>query len=164
MMKKKSGISIRAYAAAASATARREPQNPVRRPQQIDSALQVLMEERERATLQKAIDSRPINTKRKYEGYQKEFVEWSQLMGFGDGVTATGSKLHLFLDTQVVGRESKKKKKGKVIGGINGQVANKMNANDHPRTYKVKQLLSTVQAETTATRKKTTPIAAWDRC
>ncbi|EGZ10648.1 hypothetical protein PHYSODRAFT_337428 [Phytophthora sojae] len=149
--KKKAGISIRAYAAASSVTARRETQTP---------------EEREQATLQKAIDSRPINTKRKYEGYQKEFAEWSQSMGFSDGVTVTGNKLHLFLDTQVVGRESKKKK-GKVIGAstvygyvnaivdlYNQQVANKMNTNDHPRMYKVKQLLSTVQAETTSTRKK----------
>ncbi|KAG3175360.1 hypothetical protein PC128_g17792 [Phytophthora cactorum] len=55
------------------------------------------MEESERATLQSTLNARPINTKKKYEGYQKEFVEWCNEKVFLDGATVTKSKLHLFL-------------------------------------------------------------------
>eukprot|EP00644_Phytophthora_capsici_P012460 jgi/Phyca11/121723/e_gw1.46.283.1 len=66
------------------------------------------IEESEQATLQTALDASPANTKRKYEGYQKEFVEWCNQNSFRDGSTVTKGKLHLFLSEQVVGRESKK--------------------------------------------------------
>ncbi|KAG2793577.1 hypothetical protein PC129_g3042 [Phytophthora cactorum] len=95
----KSGISIRSLAAVASAC------TPARSHQD-DSAIQMQMEESERATLQSTLNARPINTKRKYEGYQKEFVEWCNEKVFLDGATVTKSKLHLFLTERVVVRVS----------------------------------------------------------
>jgi len=124
------------------------------------------MEESERATLRATLESRPVNTKRKYEGYQKEFTNWCSEKQFSDGGTVTKSKLHLFLSEQVVGRESKKKK-GTVVGGstvcgytnavvdlYNQQVALRINSNGHPRSPQVRQLLRNVKAQTAQTKKK----------
>lgn len=74
------------------------------------------IEASERATLLSTLATRPINTKRKYDGYQKGFIEWCSSKRFCDGGTITKGKLHLFLSEEAVGRESKKKK-GKVVGG-----------------------------------------------
>lgn len=131
-----------------------------------DSAIQMQIEESERATLQTTLNSRPVNTRRKYEGYQKEFVEWCSKHNFCDGSTVTKGKLHLFLSEQVVGRESKKTK-GKIVGSstvcgyvnaivdlYNQQVGLRTNSNEHPRSAQVKQLIKNVQAAATETRKK----------
>lgn len=151
------GVSIGAYAAAAQASHNASTN---------DSALQMEIEESERATLQATLNTRPGNTKRKYESYQKQFVEWCSEKGYRDGSTVTKGKLHLFLTEQVVGRESKKKK-GKIVGGstvcgyvnavvdlYNQQVALHINANEHPRSAHVKQLIKNVQAQATETKKK----------
>ncbi|EGZ05285.1 hypothetical protein PHYSODRAFT_348623 [Phytophthora sojae] len=157
-MGRKSGISIRSYAAATAASGQGQ--------QADDSAVQMQIEASERATLQATLDTRPINTKRKYETYQTEFQSWCSEKQFCDGATATKGKLHLFLTEQVVGRESKKKK-GTFVGGStvcgyvnaivdldNQQVALKINSNAHPRSAQVKQLIKNVQAQTTETRNK----------
>ncbi|KAF1333318.1 hypothetical protein FI667_g3058, partial [Globisporangium splendens] len=66
-MAKKTGISIRSYAATMAC---RSPLAGIGA-----SALQMEVEESERATVQTTLDSRPANTKRKYEGYQNEFLD-----------------------------------------------------------------------------------------
>lgn len=116
------------------------------------------IEASERATLLSTLATRPINTKRKYDGYQKGFIEWCSSKRFCDGGTITKGKLHLFLSEEAVGRESKKKK-GKVVGGstvcryvnavvdlYNQQVAPRVNSNEHPRSTQVKQLIKNIQA------------------
>lgn len=156
-MTRTSGISMLSAAATSASQAR----NLVN-----DSATQLQIEESERATLQTTLDSRPINTKRKYEGYQKEFVLWCHDKHFCDGSTVTKGKLHLFLSKQVVGRESKKKKgttvRGSTVCGYanavvdlySQQVALRVNSNEHPRSAQVKQLLRNVQAKSTEIKKK----------
>ncbi|POM81218.1 Hypothetical protein PHPALM_844 [Phytophthora palmivora] len=124
------------------------------------------IEESELATLQTTLSSRPLNTKRKYEGYQNEFVKRCSEKHFRDGSTVTKGKLHLFLSDQVVGRESKKKK-GHIVGGstvcgyvnaivdlYNQQVALRINSNGHPRSAQVKQLIKNVQAQATERKKR----------
>ncbi|POM65799.1 LOW QUALITY PROTEIN: Hypothetical protein PHPALM_18431 [Phytophthora palmivora] len=154
-MVKPSGVSIRAHASASS--------THDRIPQLRDSNVQMQIEESERATLQTTLDCRPSNTKRKYEGYQKDFVAWCDEHHFCDGSTVTKGKLHLFLSEEVVGIE----KKGNIVGGstvcgyvnaivdlYNQQVAIHINSNKHPRPPQVKQLIKNVQTQTTATPKK----------
>ncbi|KAG3149851.1 hypothetical protein PI124_g18772 [Phytophthora idaei] len=155
----KSGISIRSVAAVASACT-------LACSHQDDSADQMQMERSKRATLQSTLNTRPINTKRKYEGYPNEFVEWCNEKVFLADATVTKSKLHLFLTERVVGRASKKTQ-SKIIGGstmcgyINAivdlyilQVALKTNSNEHSSSLHVKQLIRNMQAKTTDTRKK----------
>ncbi|OWZ17641.1 hypothetical protein PHMEG_0008395 [Phytophthora megakarya] len=160
-MSRKTGISVRSYAEA-TLSATRSQQQPS------DSAVQMQMEESERATLCTTLNTRPVSTKRKYEGYQSEFVDWCNEHHFCDGGTVTKGKLHLFLTERVVGHESKKKrKKGSIIGGstvcgyvdavvdlYNQQVAFRVNSNDHPRFPQVKQLIKNAQAQATATKKQ----------
>ncbi|OWZ10648.1 hypothetical protein PHMEG_00016466 [Phytophthora megakarya] len=157
-MPKKSGISLGSFATASSTIAIQLLED--------DSAVHVQIEESERETLRTTLSSRPVNTKRKYEGYQRDFMEWCCGNKFCDGNTVTKGKLHLFLSERVVGREPKKKK-GTVMGGstvcgyvnaivdlYNQQVALRVNSNDHPRSPQVKQLIRIVQAQTAHTKKK----------
>ncbi|OWY94258.1 hypothetical protein PHMEG_00036065 [Phytophthora megakarya] len=142
-MPKKSGISLGSFATASSTTAIQLLGD--------DSAVHVQIEESERETLRTTLSSRPVNTKRKYEGYQRDFMEWCCGKKFCDGSTVTKGKLHLFLSERVVGRESKKKK-GAVVD--RQYVALRVNSNDHPRSPQVKQLIRIVQAQTAHTKKK----------
>ncbi|GMF64839.1 unnamed protein product [Phytophthora lilii] len=135
-MAKKSGVSIRSAAGATRLNAQRD--------QSTDSAIQLRIEESERATLCSTLNNRPINTERWYEGYQNEFVEWCNGHSFCGGGTVTKGKLHLFLTEQAVGRESKKQKIV-IVGGstvcgyvnavvdmCNQQVALRDNSNEQP--------------------------------
>ncbi|OWY90769.1 hypothetical protein PHMEG_00040952, partial [Phytophthora megakarya] len=98
----KTGISIRSYAEATLSTTRSQHLS--------DSAVQVRIEESEQATLCTTLSNRPLNSKRKYTGYQDEFMVWCNKHQFFDGGTVTKGKLHLFLTERDVGREAKKKK------------------------------------------------------
>eukprot|EP00644_Phytophthora_capsici_P008466 jgi/Phyca11/546054/estExt2_Genewise1Plus.C_PHYCAscaffold_200033 len=166
----RSGVSIRTCGVAASANAA----NDVPSSREVD--IQNEIDESERATIQTTLDTRPSNTKRKYEGYQKEFVQWCISRDFPDRDTVTGGKLHLFLSSMVIGRKSKKNKE-KTVGGstVSGyvnalvdlysqQVTLRTNSNQHPRTAAVKQLIKNVQAKSTETKKKTIQTEVLDRC
>jgi hypothetical protein len=128
--------------------------------------LQVEIDSSLLSTVQTTLDNRPLNTKRKYETYQQQFIQWCTLKGFQDNSTVTAGKLHLFLSDEVVGRASKKNKSNvighsSVCGYANAivdlysqQSHMHMNSNPHPRNNAVKQLLKNVEQSTTATRRR----------
>jgi hypothetical protein len=131
-----------------------------------DPEHQIEIDESVNTTVQETLSIRPAATTRKYQTYQKEFIEWCHTKGYRDGETVTGGKLHLFLKNEVVGRLSKKNKT-KIIGGstvcgcvsaivdlYNQQVSMKMNSNPHPRSNAVKLLIKNVQSQNTNLRKR----------
>ncbi|OWZ09796.1 LOW QUALITY PROTEIN: hypothetical protein PHMEG_00017445 [Phytophthora megakarya] len=105
-MPRKTGISIRSYAEA-TLSATRSQQQPS------DSAEKMQIEESERATLCTTLNTRPVSTKRKYEGYQSELGDWCNEHHFCDGGTVTKGKLHLFLTERVV--TSPKRKNARLL-------------------------------------------------
>ncbi|KAG3201352.1 hypothetical protein PC128_g3970 [Phytophthora cactorum] len=107
-----SGLSIRSCAAAAAAAA--STLTPTQA--EHECTVQYEIEESERATIKTALDSRPVNTKRKYDRYQNKCVQWCSGRNFRDHDTVSGGKLHLFLSSTVIGRKSKKNK-DKTMGG-----------------------------------------------
>ncbi|OWZ20501.1 hypothetical protein PHMEG_0005058 [Phytophthora megakarya] len=155
-MARNSGLSIHSCHAEA-------PTAPVSQAEH-ELSVQFEIEESEKATIQTTLDSRPVNTKRKYEAYQTEFLQWCEGRHFRDRDTVTGGKLHLFLSTTIIGRKSKKNS-SKMVGSstvcgyanvivdlYNVHVTLRTNSNPHPRTASVKQLIKNVQAQSTATR------------
>jgi hypothetical protein len=79
-----------------------------------------LLDELANAELQSSLNRRnnqPKNTKKNWDGKKKEFQKWCLDKGYPDGETVTGSKLNLFLSSEVIGRKVRKgKDKEKVIG------------------------------------------------
>ena len=59
----------------------------------------------------KSLEIRPENTTKTYSERYLEFKQWCSVKGFVDGCSVTGDKLHLFLEEQVIGRASWKKRK-----------------------------------------------------
>ncbi|OWZ22663.1 hypothetical protein PHMEG_0002577 [Phytophthora megakarya] len=159
-MGKRSGVFIRSYAAAV------EPRKTVEAIEASEVDTQLEIDESERATIQTTLKTRPINTKRKYDAYQKEYIQWCTAREFRVRGTVTGGKLNLFLSSMVIGRKSTMNSE-KSIGGSTAcgytnaivdlykqQVALRTNSNQHPRTPAVKQLIKNVQMQTTATKEK----------
>jgi hypothetical protein len=113
-------------------------------------------------TINAAEAARPINTKRSYQGPTQEFIAWCVRKGAPDGNTVTESKLNLFLIEEVIGRESRVRRRGEserslvryatvsnYIAAITdlykNQVTMCMNSHPNPRMGTVKSLLQSVK-------------------
>ena len=48
-------------------------------------------------TLQDGFENRPKNTNLSYNRKAREFYDWCKEVGYPDGATVTGAKLHRFL-------------------------------------------------------------------
>ncbi|KAK1936712.1 hypothetical protein P3T76_010147 [Phytophthora citrophthora] len=107
---KRSGVSIRSYAAVVA------PHKTAEAIEASEVDIQLEIDESERATIQTTLETRPINTKRKYDAYQKEYIQWCTAREFRDRDTVTGGKRHLFLSSMVIGRKLKMNSE-KTIGG-----------------------------------------------
>ena len=72
------------------------------------TARQIQLNQRLLAATQNALllseQLQPKNTKKSYEGKQKEFIDWCIRSGFDDGSSVTSSKLLLFIQDEVTKR------------------------------------------------------------
>ena len=75
------------------------------------ASLNIEMHEAILRTHAKSIEIRPDNTTKTYSGRHLEFKQWCSVKGFIDGCTVTGDKFHLFLEEQVIGGASRKRRK-----------------------------------------------------
>ncbi|OWZ05734.1 hypothetical protein PHMEG_00022115 [Phytophthora megakarya] len=87
-MGRRSGMSICSYAAECSKDVSSTTSTTV------EVALQNEIDDSERITVQATLDTRPFNTKRKYEENQREFVEWCLIRQFRDRDTVTNANTH----------------------------------------------------------------------
>ncbi len=98
-------------------------------------------------TLQEGFVNRPKNTNLSYNCKALEFYDWCIEMGYPDGATVTGSKLHWFLKDKVFSRRNKKDKnkiagfytvcqyKSAIIDIYMQQKGMNMNTNEHPGLF-----------------------------
>ncbi|EGZ22288.1 hypothetical protein PHYSODRAFT_433406, partial [Phytophthora sojae] len=110
--------------------------------------LQVELEESANATLDRCRETRPANTTRAYAPKQREFKAWCDRKGFHETTRypVTASKLHLFLQEEVVDREVRVK--NTTLSDLyNDQHSHGANAHPHPRNSLIKALLSTLKRE-----------------
>ncbi|ETP48864.1 hypothetical protein F442_05491 [Phytophthora nicotianae P10297] len=124
--------------------------------------LQVELEESAHATLDRCIAARPANTTWAYAPKQREYKSWCDRKGFHEATRyqVTASKLHLFLQEEVVDRNVRvKNRKCKVgvatvemyVNAISDlysdQQSRGANSHPHPRNSLIKVLLSSLKRE-----------------
>lgn len=98
-------------------------------------------------TLQEGFVNRPKNTNLSYNRKAREFSDWCREVGYPDGATVTGAKLHRFLKDKVCSR-CNRKDKGKIVGFLTvrqyksaiidlytQQKGMNMNTNEHPGLF-----------------------------
>ena len=99
-------------------------------------------------TLQEGFENRPKNTNLAYDKKAAEFSKWCiDVVGYPDGATVSGSKLHRFLRDQVCNRTNRKDKhkqigfftvrnyKSAIVDLYMQQKGMKMNRNEHPSSF-----------------------------
>ncbi|KAG2772832.1 hypothetical protein Pcac1_g16377 [Phytophthora cactorum] len=125
-------------------------------------SLQVELEESAHATLDRSRAVWPANTTRAYGPKQQEFKAWYDQKGPHETTRyqVTASKMHLFLQEEVVDREVRVKKSKRKVGVAtvemyvnaisdlySDQQSQGANAHPHPRNSLIKALLSTLKRE-----------------
>ncbi|POM71737.1 Hypothetical protein PHPALM_11653 [Phytophthora palmivora] len=125
-------------------------------------ALQVELEESANATLDRCRGAHPVNTTRAYAPKQREFKAWCDRKGLHEitRYQVTATKMHLFLQEEVVDRKIRVKGSDRKVGAstvemyvnaisdlYSDQQSRGSNAHPHPRNSLIKALLGSLKRE-----------------
>ncbi|KAK1941972.1 hypothetical protein P3T76_006294 [Phytophthora citrophthora] len=125
-------------------------------------SLLVELEESANTTLDRCRAARPANTTRAYAPKQKEFKAWCDRKGFHETTRyqVTASKMHLFLEEEVVDRQVRVKSSTRRVSVAtvemyvnalsdlyNDQHSRGVNSHPHPRNSLIKALLTSLTRE-----------------